>query len=119
MKNILLFFVALALVFTLTPLAFLIKIAFGVCRMRFDWDWFRRLAYSLDQFGNVIADDMFNLLLINADEPDGFGNPDETISSVLGKNERAGNLTVLGVWLKNILHWFDKNHAIKSIEEDE
>ena len=119
MKNVLLFFVALALVVTLTPLAFMVKVSKGFGLMRFDWAWFRRLAYSLDQLGNVIADDMFNWMLIKADEPDSFGNPDETISSVLGKNERAGNLTILGVWLKTILHWFDENHSIKSIEEDE
>jgi hypothetical protein len=45
-----------------------------------------------------------------------FGHPDETISSVLGKNKRDNTLTKLGAILSNVLDFLDENHSIKSIE---
>ena len=46
-----------------------------------------------------------------------FGNEDETISSVLGKNERMQTLTGLGRVIVSILDFIDPNHALNSIEE--
>ena len=48
-----------------------------------------------------------------------FGNPDETISSVIGKNKRANALTKTGRALSFLLDWVDSNHSLKSIEDDE
>ena len=62
---------------------------------------------------------MFNSILISSKSEYKFGNPDETISSVLGKNKRAGNLLYLGKRLDAWLNGIDPNHSIKSIEEDE
>ena len=74
------------------------------------------LAISLDQFGNVAMASLFNFLLIYS-VVNTFGNPDETISSVLGKNKVNGTLTYLGKRLDALLNGIDKNHSIKSIEE--
>ena len=46
-----------------------------------------------------------------------FGDERETISSVLGKNERDGTLTNAGRMLCWILNVLDKNHCKNSIKE--
>ena len=53
------------------------------------------LAHSIDQTGNVICERLFNHILIKS-RIHRFGNPDETISSVLGKNKVINNLAFLG-----------------------
>lgn len=77
------------------------------------------LAYSLDQFGNVLCQELFNVTLINIKSEHLFGNPDETISSVLGKNELKHTLTKLGKLIVWILNKIDFNHTKNAIEEDE
>lgn len=62
---------------------------------------------------------LFNKILISSYSEHLFGNPDETISSVLGKNKRKGTLIYLGKRLDAWLNGIDKDHSIKSIEEDE
>ena len=76
------------------------------------------MAISYEQLGNVALSRLFNDILIK-NNADNFGNPDETISSVLGKNQLNGTLKPLGLLLVKILHKLDENHSVKSIEEDE
>ena len=117
LRNLLLFVVAVSLVIILSPLALLAKVIFAIKRRKVNSEWFRRLALSIDQMGNVIADDLFNWLLIHDDNTAPFGDEDETVSSVLGKNHLSNNLTVLGKALRYLLHKLDPNHSIKAIEE--
>ena len=72
------------------------------------------LALWLDQIGNAVCRDMFNRLLI---EEDGykFGKVQETISSVLGKNQETWTLTLVGRAVVGILDWLDKDHCRESI----
>ena len=77
-----------------------------------------RIALGIDQLGNVVCARLFNFFLIDADGYQ-FGNEDETISSVLGKNKRANTLTLFGMLLDMLLELIDKNHNIEAIEEDE
>lgn len=72
------------------------------------------LALWLDQIGNAVCRDMFNRLLI---EQDGykFGKVQETISSVLGKNQMLNTLSLWGRILVSILELFEEEHCIKSI----
>ncbi len=72
------------------------------------------LALGLDQIGNAVCRDMFNRLLI---EENGykFGKVQETISSVLGKNQMLDTLSLWGWILISILELFERNHCIKSI----
>jgi len=74
------------------------------------------LALGLDQIGNAVCRDMFNRLLI---EQDGytFGKVQETISSVLGKNERDWTLSLGGLLLVIILDAIDKDHCRNSIQD--
>ena len=76
----------------------------------------RSLAVGVDQIGNSLCRDMLNQLLI---EEDGykFGKVNETISSVLGKNERDWTLSVIGTIIAEILDQIDKDHCKKSIQE--
>ena len=76
-------------------------------------------ARGIDQLGNVVCGRLFNLTLIQKVSIHKFGNEDETISSVIGKNKLANTLTVSGRLLDKLLDTIDKNHSIKAIEADE
>lgn len=77
--------------------------------------YFLKMALSIDQMGNVAMQELFNDILIkNRDYP--FGDEDETISSVIGKNLKHKNLTSLGKALNAILDFLDPNHSLNSIE---
>ena len=76
------------------------------------------IARGIDQLGNVVCGQLFNLTLIKK-AGHKFGNEDETISSVIGKNKRTNTLTAAGCLLDTLLDAIDKNHSIKAIEEDE
>ena len=82
-------------------------------------EYFWRIAISLDQLGNVVCGEPMNFLFIQDWSMNQFGNPDETISSVLGKNQLNGTLKPLGKNLVLLLGKLDNNHSIKSIERDE
>jgi 8-oxo-dGTP diphosphatase len=77
------------------------------------------IALSIDQLGNVVCEQLFNLTLIYPSSIHKFGNEDETISGVIGKNKRANTLTFAGRLLDKLLDIIDKNHSIEAIEEDE
>jgi len=115
-----LFLISFILIVAFAP----VGIAFTVLKSgilfnkRYINEYWTKLAVSLDQFGGVVMSGLFNLILISSDL-NRFGNPDETISSVIGKNKKAGTLTGLGKGLDYLLEIFEKDHSIKSIEADE
>lgn len=78
--------------------------------------YFYKIALSLDQLGNVSMQYILNDLLITK-EGYKFGDEDETISSVLGKNEKLDTLTKTGIFLNTILNRIDPDHSLNSIEE--
>lgn len=95
---------------------------------RFGWLSFDKYLFKCalidDIHGNTYLAKLFNDTLIKKITVDGkiiyaykFGNPRETISSVLGKNKERGTLTKSGLILDFILHIFDNNHSEKSVEE--
>ena len=47
-----------------------------------------------------------------------FGNKQETISSVMGKNQRDGTTTLAGRGLRILLDVVEHNHCILSINEE-
>ena len=128
MKNIFLSIVLLLVAIVLFTLLLIPAIVWGIgasfWKRKFKHgtrevaQWFYAWALSIDQLGNVVCKELFNDILIT---PSGipFGNPDETISSVLGKNKLNSSLTWLGKSLDWILNKLDPNHSIKSIEADE
>jgi hypothetical protein len=79
---------------------------------------YKKIALAKDQLGNVFGMYLFNDLLIKQGGYK-FGNVDETISSVIGKNKLMNNLTWFGRVVDFILDMIETNHSIKAIEKDE
>lgn len=77
---------------------------------------FHSVAVGLDQIGNAVCRDMLNRLLI---EKEGykFWKVQETISSVLGKNQKNKSLTLLWTLLVAVLDWIDPEHCRKAIKD--
>ncbi len=124
MRGFLLFLVAVLLSIVFLPLGGAYCLVRLWIRANFK-TWMKRvgqyflvIAISIDQMGNVIMQELFNDVLIKKSGIR-FGNEDETISSVLGKNQQAGTLTFMGKGLNGLLHLLEKDHSIKAIEEDE
>lgn len=75
--------------------------------------------------GLILFDQAFNWLLspvLNRfvkGEGHRFGNPDETLSSVFGKNARTKTCRACNWICKYILHPLDHDHCERSIEADE
>jgi len=111
--SLILFLISFILVVIIVPIGIILTTIFNFKKLN---KYYFNLAISLDQFGNVAMSGMFNLILIKSSH-NLFGNPDETISSVLGKNKLDGNLMYLGRRLDALLNGIDKNHSIKSIEQ--
>lgn len=109
--NVILFLVAYVIFLPLSVLNFVYVASKGKAK-----GYFRSSAVNLDKFGNREFRSIFNATLR---KPNGyeFGNFDETISSVLGKNQRDDTLTRTGKVLAWILDTIDKDHCRKSIFE--
>lgn len=78
--------------------------------------YFRSSAVTLDRLGNREFRTLFNLALRKKYGYE-FGNFEETISSVLGKNQRDGTLSNTGKALAWLLDKIDKDHCAKSIHQ--
>ena len=78
--------------------------------------YFKNSAINIDKFGNREFRTLLNKTLIIESSAFRFGNINETISSVLGKNKKMGKLTQQGKVICSILDFLDKNHCEKSID---
>lgn len=74
------------------------------------------LLVALDNFANVLLSPLLNLLL--RPKAARFGDPDETLSSVFGKNVRAGKCYGCRLVCR-LLNKIDPGHCQASIEDDE
>lgn len=83
------------------------------------------LAFDLDVFGNYAFPDFWNWLFIKSKSNNKFGRLGETLSSVLGKNQLRGSLTIAGwimvyiLWAVDLKYWFKGGHCLNSIMSDE
>ena len=117
----LLFILSTVLSFILYPVAFIVSIVKNFYHAKFKDglsklnQQFFDIASSIDATGNVVCDDLFNLVWIKKDGYQ-FGNRKEPISSALGKNQQQKTLTWAGWIMVFILNAIDKNHCIKSID---
>ena len=120
MIGLILFIVSTFLACLIYPIAFLYSIGLTLLKSGYKTldDYLFNCAYATDQHANVFLAKLFNDVMIKTGGHK-FGNPDETISSVLGKNKLMGKLSLCGKCLDYILHLLDENHSIKSIEHDE
>ena len=80
-------------------------------------EYLLEIAISIDQLGNVVMQHLFNKLWISKAGYK-FGNGDETISSFIGKNLKAGTLSRFGKLISQILDTIDTNHSLNSIDYD-
>jgi hypothetical protein len=112
---ILLIFVAIALSVLLFPLGVIVAL---IAKWGSLYDYFYNVAKGIDELGNAVCGNLFNLTLIKKGGYH-FGLPSETISSALGKNVESGTLSVAGKILNAILNEIQANHAIISIQTNE
>ena len=82
-------------------------------------DYFEGVAVSYDQTANAENGIYYNDLMITKMSLNEFGFPDETLSSVFGKNKRSLTLTKFGQMWGWFLNKIQRQHVEKSIEEDE
>ena len=111
MKNFLLILVAILLSLIFFP----VGLGYALFKSKSLSLYWRGIAESIDQLGNHVMQYAFNKWLIK-DYAYRFGNIDETVSSVLGRNKFVGTLTKTGIFLDGILNKLDPNHSIDAIE---
>ena len=115
MISLLLVILAIVLSVILYPIGFIYALVTFKLRLK---DYYYAIAYSIDQLGNVVMSAMFNRLLIEEDSQYKFGNPDWTISAVLGGNLLTMRLRPLGLWLVEILDSIDDNHCVNAFNNE-
>lgn len=104
--DIILFHISLILYYFLTIINFILVRS---------TNYFRDTAVNVDRYGNRDLRTLWNKTLIKSNSKYRFGDINETISSVLGRNQVAGTLTFTGKSLASLLDLIDKNHCVKSI----
>ena len=118
MKGLILFLTALILKSIFYPLGFCYSIVLTLFKNGYKEldNYLFKCAIADDQQANTYLAKLFNDILIKKGGHK-FGNPDETISSVLGKNFLIKKLSLVGRFLNWILNLIEKDHSIKAIEE--
>lgn len=104
------------ILFLIAYILFLPLSIINYCIVKNKKGYFKSSAINLDKYANREFRTLFNKTLIYK-KGNQFGNINETISSVLGKNERDNTLTKTGKCLVWILDKIDKNHCKKAIYE--
>ena len=122
MRGVKLYFVAKGLAFITKPVQFFyhlylqIKFAISPANLkRIDNEYFAK-AILEDKYCCYADAELLNALFLTKDSKHKFGNPKETISSVLGKNLVAGTLTKKGYEICAILNGIEKDHVLISID---
>jgi len=119
MKHIALFLISVVLGVVFIPLGLLFSIVF---RLKYTinngYDYFKVCAIAIDQAGNVFCSDLFNLVLLTSKAKVKFGDPDRTISAVLGYGQYFNALTTFGVWIVLLLDKIDPYHCYNAMKID-
>ena len=123
MKGFILYITSLIFISVLYPIAMLYGMFKSFYQRQIGEGWktidlkLFYLAIMTDETGNVICKELFNNILITSKSKNLFGDKEETVSSVLGKNQRDNTLSKIGWWLVYRLDNIEKNHCLKSIKE--
>jgi len=107
--NSILAFIARGLYIIFAGLLFTIGVLFTYDRAKY----LLNIAISYDQLANTVGGPLFNLILRKKGGHK-FGNPDETISYVLGRLKASGHLTKLGKFFADMLNMIEDNHVEKA-----
>lgn len=115
--GMLLLFISIILFLITIPIGFLYGLiyTFFTKSIRGIGDFSLKISISLDQMGNVIMQHLLNEIMILKGGYK-FGNRDETISSVLGKNLETQTLSKLGNALNSLLDYLEAGHSLNSID---
>jgi hypothetical protein len=115
MKGFLLITIAIVLSVVLFPLGWFYSLfTFRASIKKLD-NYFKIIAISIDQLGNVVMSTIFNDLMIKKGGHK-FGDEDQTISMVLGLNKQTNTLNKFGKFWASLLNKIEKNHVEKAIE---
>lgn len=116
MSELIILIIAIILLYLLLPLValFMILKYLFTGNKRMLSVWFYRTARAIDVFANVNGSEFFDAIFI-VDGGYKFGNPKETISSVIGKNQRDKTLSIAGKILRYMLDKIDQDHCLNSI----
>ena len=109
--------ISFLLIIIFAPIAYIYGFFTALFRRELNY-YQKNIAISFDQLGNCIGSHIFNAIMIE-NKGHRFGNVDETISSVLGKNRLSNTLLPAGKVLAYILNKLEPNHTDKAIESDE
>lgn len=122
MKGFILYIISVFLIIIVRPFSFFVKlfaaIKQGLRPMNFkklDNDFFLQ-AIKNDKIGNAEDSQLLAALFLTKESVHAFGNPKETISSVLGKNFLARTLTPRGYEICELLNAIQTNHVVLSID---
>lgn len=119
MKEIIILVVSLIMLIIILPIVcvymVLKRLINGNGKMIKVWSW--KVSRAIDVFANIHGSEIFNDLLIKKGGYK-FGNPKETISSVLGKNQVEETLTILGNIIRAVLDIIEYGHCILSINNE-
>jgi hypothetical protein len=113
MRGFILLIIALFLSVVLLPIGFTFQVIATLFRS-IDTYLFQ-IAKSIDQHGNLVCAELFNLTLIKK-KGYKFGDMDKTISYALGRNAETKTLTYLGKKVCNFLNVIEKDHVKKAVE---
>ena len=113
MRGFILLIAALILSVVLLPIGFTFQVIATLFRS-IDTYLFQ-IAKSIDQHGNLVCAELFNLTLIKK-KGYKFGDMDKTISYALGRNAETKTLTYLGKKLCKLLDIIEKDHVKKAVE---
>ena len=115
MKTVLLFIVSIILLALFSFWSVIIATE-KIIRAKASDSYFFECAIAVDVLGNILGQHLWNFAFI-ANQGYQFGKRGETMSSVLGKNQRDNTLITLGKSIAKILDKFQKNHCLISIIE--
>jgi hypothetical protein len=113
MRGFILLIIALLLSVVLLPIGFTFQVIATLFRSIDSYLF--QIAKSIDQHGNLVCAELFNLTLIKR-KGYRFGDMDKTISYALGRNAETKTLTYLGKKVCNLLNVIEKDHVKKAVE---
>ena len=106
-----------AIIYTLIKLLIICKGKWKLFK-RFFSRYLVRIALAYDQADNTVVRFLFNDTLLKPNSNSyKFGNMNEKVSSVLGKNQRRGTLNSVGRYVNGVLHAIEEDHSLKAIDE--
>jgi len=104
-----------------TPIFNLIGLVYSLFRFKSFKElnsYFETVARSKDQHSNAVLKYLFNDIMTKKGGFE-FGNEDQTLSYVFGKNKELKKLNLFGKFWANFLNKLESNHVENSVQNEE